>query len=138
MKGQWNGYYKYHSKAMQRRVGVEQTYFKIIILISDDNKFSGTVEDDRNTMGAPGIGLIRGEITGDKISFIKQMPFRMTINSKGEATIHPEEDKPIFYTGKISTSRKMIFGNWEFKPGFILKILFPGKWRGTFVMEKIN
>lgn len=136
MIGEWFGHYKYSNKELQNKVGVDKTYFRINILTFQDNKFTGTVEDDKNTRGTPGIGDIVGEIIDEKISFIKQMPVHATINAKGETIIQNKKHMPIYYSGILADDGKMINGKWEFKIPFIFKLLFPGKWHGTFEMEK--
>jgi hypothetical protein len=115
MIGTWNGYYKYKDKIAQKSVGVDLTYFKIIIRSFDGKDFNGTVTEDLSTGGMEGEGVIIGEVNNNRILFKKLMPKRGILNSDGTKKMIDKPHPTIYYPGTISPDKKHIEGNWEFK-----------------------
>jgi hypothetical protein len=136
MKGHYKGYYEYDKHGIQKNVPHGVTFFFVDITETDGKKFTGTIQDDIFTGGTPGIGTISGELKGDKITFIKQMPvatFLVDGQMKNFDKNHPE----IYYTG-IRTERKFA-GTWKIKFGFFrvgLLLLLGARTTGTWEMEK--
>lgn len=72
--GHWIGYYKFDKKIHQDMSGFPQTNFDIEITSVDKNNFIGKVLDDLSTGGTEGVGEITGNVVGENVHFIKQMP----------------------------------------------------------------
>lgn len=119
MKGKWTGFYQYKDESTQRMLGVDRTYFTIIIDDFDGEYFSGEVEDDLDTKGTPGIGQIQGQRVGDEIRFLKHMPIHATLNMDGNTSYNEKEKHPpIYYEGKLVSNGNIFQGSWEMKTGF--------------------
>jgi hypothetical protein len=136
MKGLWEGHYTYNKKSIQEKIGFDKTLFKINIERFENNKFSGSVEDDTTTGGTPGRGEITGNLNGDKVTFIKNMPVQVVFNRKGVIIDQNKKQRPIYYNGQISNDGNIITGTWKFKFGFIMNSLIlllalptSGKWQ---------
>ena len=81
--GHWSGYYKFDKEDIQEKIGFASTNFEIEITKTDKQNFTGNVQDDMSTGGTEGIGEITGKVSGEKIKFIKQMPFLTLILDHG-------------------------------------------------------
>ncbi|HUM98772.1 MAG TPA: hypothetical protein PK275_13025 [Chitinophagaceae bacterium] len=137
--GQWIGQYKFDKETHQKITGFDSTNFVIEIINVDSNCFRGNVHDDLTTGGTEGIGGIQGEVTGDIVKFVKQMPVMTLIlgKNKTKKTLNRKHRK-IYYSGKFSDDKKSISGHWRFKFGFIWFGLIPipvAPTRGTWTMK---
>src|ERR1700753_236375 len=102
VKGNWKGQYKYDNKIHERLLGFEATNFQIDITDINDKQFTGSVFDDVATGGMDGVGKIVGEVIGNKIEFVKQMPVMMMIDTKGTRRTLNKKHRDIYYTGTFS------------------------------------
>lgn len=138
MKGIWSGKYWFKEKLLVE-IKPNHTNFEMVIEHFEMNKFLGTVKDDLATGGTKGIGKITGNISDNKIQFVKNMPIRSMLLKDG---IRIEEDKPhrpIYYKGTIDKAMNKAYGTWRFKRGFGLVngklAYFPGT-KGEWSMHK--
>lgn len=141
MKGEWQGYYRYNSAAIQQKRGIDKTYFYMHIQSADNGRFSGTVEDDLSTRGTPGTGSIKGSLTGRHIAFVKLMPIKTMLAANGESVHMKEKHPPLYYSGTVSEDGQSIQGSWKFKFGFTMVGFLPMPVfpiSGTWYMEKIK
>jgi hypothetical protein len=135
-KGHYTGFYKYNKERIQKIIAHDKTLFFIDINDTDGEKFSGTIQDDINTGGTPGIGTITGKINGDKIFFVKQMPIAAIITNDVQKNFNKKHRK-IYYDGIKSDG--IFKGTWKLKFGFIFFGLLPiliAETRGTWEMKK--
>lgn len=136
MLGHYKGYYEYDNKSIAASVSHGVTFFFVDITATDGKNFSGTIQDDAFTGGTPGVGTITGEIQGDRITFIKQMPIASFIMD-GQKRNFDKKHPKIYYTG-IKTDRKYA-GTWKIKLGFFMDgflLLLGARTTGTWEMEK--
>jgi len=136
MIGHYKGYYEYDKKSITNNVSHGVTFFFVDITDTDGKKFTGTVQDDAFTGGTPGIGKISGELIGNRITFIKQMPIASFIVD-GQMRNFDKNHPKIYYTG-IKTDRKYK-GTWKIKLGLFndgLLFLLGARTSGTWEMEK--
>ena len=137
-KGHWVGHYTFDNQVYNKIRGFEQTNFDIEILSVDSNKFIGKVEDDLSTGGTEGIGEITGNVSGENIEFVKQMPvMTILIDKKDTRKTFNKKHRKIYYSGKFSKDRQSITGRWRFKFGFVLFGLIPvpmAPSKGTWTM----
>ena len=125
-KGYWTGSYTFQNKQHQFMLRHEQTNFEIIIQTSEQDLFTGIVQDDLSTGGTAGIGEIKGKVRGDKIEFTKQMPIMtLLIDRKGTRKTINKKHRKIYYSGTFSQDKKSLSGEWKFKFGFIWMGIFP-------------
>ena len=140
--GLWTGYYKFDNEALQKTSGFEYTNFEITIQTIDKNCFAGIVEDNLETGGTEGVGEIKGNVFGEKVEFVKQMPIMtVIIDKKGTRKTFNKKHRPIYYSGTFSADKKTISGNWKFKFGFIWLGLLPipiTPTKGTWEMKLIE
>lgn len=124
--GQWTGFYSFSDIEVNKIRGFEKTNFDIQILSINENKFTGTVQDDLATGGTEGIGEIFGQIHGDRIEFVKRMPvMTLIVDRKGTKKTLNKKHRPIFYSGRISNDGHTVTGTWELKSGFVWFGLIP-------------
>jgi hypothetical protein len=124
--GEWEGYYSFNDERLNKLRGFEKTLFQVEILDVKENKFSGTIKDDLTTGGMEGIGEISGEVKGDRIYFVKQMPvMTLIVDRKGTRKTYNKKHRPIYYIGQFSKDGETISGTWRFKFGFIQMGIFP-------------
>ncbi|MXN89655.1 hypothetical protein GR160_00300 [Flavobacterium sp. Sd200] len=140
MQGTWKGYYRYEKETIRDIVGFEQTNYTITITSFNGKNFEGIVNDDIETGGMEGTGKIIGTLIDNKITFEKFMPkASVIINTDGELKKTNKKHKTLYYSGKISDTKKEIMGTWRFNLslillfGFIPIIYRPGK--GTWSMK---
>ena len=136
MIGKYKGFYKYDKQKIQKSISHGVTFFFLEITETNGDKFIGTVEDDKNTGGTPGTGVISGELIGDKISFIKQMPIASFV-ANGQMKTFDKKHPKIYYEG-VKIDEKFI-GTWKIKFGLLmvgLLFLLGAKTTGTWEMEK--
>jgi hypothetical protein len=136
MKGHYKGYYEYDKKNLQKGVTGGVTFFFADITETDGSRFSGTIQDDVFTGGTPGIGTISGELKGDRITFIKQMPVASFIVDGQMKTL--DRKHPEIYYEAIKDDRKFS-GTWKIRSGFFrdgLLLMLRAKTTGTWEMEK--
>ncbi|KAB2913503.1 MAG: hypothetical protein F9K23_16905 [Bacteroidetes bacterium] len=138
MRGKWVGWYAYNNKKIDKIRGVDKTMFSIYIDTVNGNKFYGTVEDDKNTLGMEGIGRIEGTVEGNVMSFTKKMPFR-TLLIRGERVIDKSKKHPTVYYKGTGVNDNSFKGEWKFKFGLTFigmmpAILLPIK--GTWEMKR--
>lgn len=139
--GKWAGYYKYDNKRIQELKGIEHTNFEIDITSIHNNLFKGSVEDDQKTGGTPGIGEISGEINGDEITFIKQMPIRALLTPDGGRRTFNKPHPKIFYWGRLSEDGKSAAGKWKINCGvsFVgLLMVITKTTTGTWTMNLVE
>ena len=74
-KGQYNGFYQFDNNKITKSLGFDKTYFTIEITDLDEKHFKGWVEDNRLNGGMEGRGTISGNINGNKVWFVKKMPY---------------------------------------------------------------
>lgn len=124
--GLWTGYYRFGNTEVQKLSGFDQTDFEITIQNVDDNNFTGIVQDNLETGGTEGIGKIKGNISGDQVKFVKQMPvMTIIIDKKGTRKTLNRKHRPVFYSGTLSADKKSVSGDWKIKFGFIRLGLLP-------------
>jgi len=138
-KGKWEGLYRYHNKVHQELKGVDGTKFEINITETDNENFTGTVQDDLATGGTEGVGEITGRVSGNQLYFVKQMPVRTVfILSNGTRKTYNKKHHPINYTGTFSEDGKTVSGEWRFKFRFslggLLLLIFGYANKGTWTM----
>jgi len=141
LEGTWKGTYQYniHEELIDEQL--KEVEFTIVIDKLKGISFSGTVEDNLETGGTPGKGIIKGKINNDQIQFNKEMPVHASINEKGERIINQnKKHHTIIYKGEFSRSKKSIHGYWEFKKRvWLWKGIIPYRvslGNGTFTMHK--
>lgn len=78
------------------------TGFAISITAFDGSRFSGTVEDNEENGGTPGMGVINGTIQDNRIEFIKEMPVRTSCLTTGRRIEEHGKKHPIY--PRINTS----------------------------------
>ena len=116
MQGIWLGQYWYdHNKRLPEILTTRRTNFKLDIIFTETNKFSGNVEDDLNSGGTPGIGTINGVIKNGSISFVKRMPIKSVIYTNGERRILNGRHPNIYYTGILNKETQTLTGTSKFK-----------------------
>jgi len=138
MKGKYKGYYKYDNPKAQKQIKHEKTFFNIEITEFDNGKILGFVEDDIETGGTPGKGVIKGKKNGNEFFFIKEMPTAAFLIN-GEMKTYDKKHPKIYYKGIVNDNK--IEGEWKIKLGFFmsgLMILLGTKTTGTWMMEKIT
>jgi hypothetical protein len=121
MKGQYTGFYKYDNERVQQKLSRDQTFFDIDVTEVNGEKFFGTLKEE--AVGQPGLGSIIGELSGDTISFIKQMNVAAGIKSDGQLKTYNTRHPKIYYKG-IYEKEKFV-GSWKIKFGFIFVGLLP-------------
>ena len=139
-KGSWKGQYKYDDKSIQNVIGFEQTNFEIEIISTNDESFTGTVQDDLTTGGTRGVGEIIGKVNGMRVEFVKQMPIMsLIVNKRGTRKILNQKHRKIYYIGSLSDDGKRVSGRWKFKFGFIWTGMLPRiglPTKGTWTMSR--
>ncbi len=118
MKGNYRGFYKYDNERIHKKLGIDRTLFNIEITESIGETISGVVEDDLNTKGTPGVGIVSGTFHGGNISFVKQMPVLSSIGSGGELKTYPNKRHPKIYYEGIEVEKGFFQGFWKMKFGF--------------------
>ena len=140
--GLWVGYYKFDNAALQKATGFEQTDFEVTIQTINKNSFVGIVKDNVETGGTEGVGEIKGNVIGERVEFVKQMPvMTLIVDQKGTRKTFNKKHRPIYYSGIFSADKKTISGNWKFKFGFIWLGLLPipiTPTKGTWEMKLIE
>jgi hypothetical protein len=133
MKGTWIGTYKHESKRIPESKRNQITMFKIVITEFDGINFSGEVEDDVDTGGTRGKGIIEGQIINGKITFVKKMPIQTYLLPDGSLKEENQPHRKIYYSGTFDNDS--IKGTWKFKFGIgkinnKLALFLPikGKW----------
>ena len=115
----WEGQYSYDSKLQQKMIGFAGTNFKMEFNLLENNYINGKVIEDTNTGGMEGEGTIIGNIYGNKIEFVKQMPIlNVHIGHKKIHKFNSKKHRPIYYSGIIAEDKKSMSGTWKFKFGF--------------------
>lgn len=136
MIGEYKGYYKYDNPKVQKQIKHDKTFFYIEITEFENGQIQGFVEDDIDTGGTPGKGIIKGEKNGGEIYFIKEMPTAAFLVN-GEMKTYDKKHPKIYYKGIMNSDK--IEGDWKIKFGFFmsgLMILLGAKTTGTWMMEK--
>ena len=142
MTGKWIGSYRYSSRLMQNLIPQNETGFEITINEFDGIHFAGTVQDDAQTGGTPGTGVINGHMQENRIEFIKEMPVRSSYSTNGKRIIEEGKKHPkIFYSGILEPDKMKAKGVWQIKMGFSLigwlpALILPTK--GEWTMELNN
>lgn len=138
--GVWKGNYTYNLPEEHKDEKTELVEFTITIDRVKGKRFFGTVRDNLDTGGTPGLGEIRGKYNNDKIRFYKNMPYYTIINERGEHITDELKKHPtIVYRGDFSLNKNHIAGNWEFKKKRIYWqgiIPFLYSFNGGFIMSK--
>lgn len=143
LQGTWTGTYQYNLPEEYKDEKLIDVNFTITIEKVKGNTFSGTVKDDLETGGTPGLGIIKGKFSDIGIEFDKKMPISASIDEKGERVVNEKKKHPtIIYEGDFSRSKKNISGIWKFKKRVIFwKGIIPYRvtvGNGTFTMNKNN
>ncbi len=132
--GNWHGSYAYDLSDLT------PVDFEIRITQVRGKRFTGTVRDNNEQGGTPGIGTITGTWTEDGVMFTKKMPVAQGYTPDGTPyTDETKPHRPLYYHGEFSRSRKQLTGIWYFKNGWAWKGLIPyrvGYGSGTWVMKK--
>lgn len=141
MTGKWQGTYEYNRPAGYENAQLTPVAFIIEIVASSNGSFTGTVEDNLETGGTPGVGQINGTVIDGSVVFEKNMPVHGLYFPNGARIVNPDKKHPtILYTGKLEQDQ-FIHGTWKFKkPKFRWFGLLPWWYEGgsgTFRMEKI-
>lgn len=138
LQGKWIGWYAYSDEKITKVRGIDRTVFYINIDTVNANKFSGTVQDDKTTLGMEGVGSIEGKTVENTIHFIKKMPFKTSL-LKDERIVEKSKRHPkIYYTG-TAVGNDCYRGIWKLRfsltfIGMRLAIVFPIK--GTWEMKR--
>mgnify|MGYP003441034091 CR=1 FL=1 len=132
----WKGTYEYAGKRLPDRLKKAKVSFDIHVSFENETHFTGTITEDLATGGMKGTGTIKGKIKGNKIAFIKQMPFTTVYTNDGTRLEETNAHRKLYYTG-IKTEHGFQ-GEWKFRIGFRrIKnkwFFFPpskGKWEVT-------
>ncbi len=140
MIGKWNGAYEYDMRNGFKNPNLKRVEFDIEIVSKEYNSFKGTVEDNIEMGGTPGVGQITGVVNDNTIMFEKNMPVEVMLLQNGESKVKNNKHPTLIYTGTITNDTTMISGTWKFKK---LKFLWIGilPWwydlgSGTFTMQK--
>lgn len=139
MTGTWIGTYKHESKRIPESRRNQITAFKIVIHQFDGINFTGEVEDDIETGGTRGKGIIEGQIVRNKINFIKLMPIQTFLLPDGSLKEENQPHRKIYYSGILDNNS--IKGTWKFKFGIgkinnRLFLFLPNK--GKWEMKRID
>jgi len=141
LQGIWTGAYQYFLPQEFKDEKLINVNFTITIKNVKGNTFTGVVEDDLESGGTPGLGIIKGKFSDIGIEFNKNMPIHASIDEKGERFTNEKKKHPtIIYKGDFSRSKKSIGGTWKFKKrvlfwkGIIPYMISVGN--GTFTMNK--
>jgi len=137
MIGIWIGNYQYDNGTHQEYIGHKKTNFTIYIEDFTGNRFKGIVQDDFETGGMREPGKIAGSVSGDKIEFVKKMPFA-TFRSNDKVVRRLDRKHPdIIYRGILSADNKIASGKWTIQTTFWLLgiIPFPARSSGTWEMR---
>lgn len=143
IQGEWKGTYYYSIPTEFSDIKLGHVEFVIHINTTKGSEFEGTVEDNTEMGGTPGVGRIKGRYTDTHIYFEKHMPVYGYIMRNGEHKIDQNKKHPVLiYEGMFSKNKKNITGAWKFKKrlvfgkGFIP--LFTSTGNGTFAMIRTN
>ncbi len=125
MLGKWTGNYWYEGK-VPITLKLRKTNFEIIIESFELGKISGSIFDDIENGGTPGVGTISGKLNGKTLKFVKRMPVSV-IHFHDDTIINEQKShRPIFYSGTLDSETNTFHGTWKFKKGF-------GRVEGRFV-----
>ncbi|MEO6882770.1 MAG: hypothetical protein ABI199_01965 [Bacteroidia bacterium] len=134
MKGKYRGYYRYDNERIRNYTGFEKTFFDIVINEVDNENFYGIAQDDKNTGGQVGTGVIIGTISGDNIFFTKQMSKASSFGIGGKVNMYNTKGPKIHYTG-VRKQNGSYIGRWKLNfslafNGIIPTIILPttGEW----------
>lgn len=142
-KGIYTGSYRFLNPETNKIRGFEHTNFEIEIITVDATGFTGKVQDDLTTGGTEGVGTVTGQIKGDKIEFVKQMPvMTLIVDKEGTRKTFNKKHSPIYYSGQFSADKRSVTGTWRFKFSFVWIGIIPvptraskGTWKMTFKEE---
>ena len=116
----YKGYYTFNKKEHNLMRGHINTIFYIDIKEIQENKFIGNTEEDKNTGGIEGKGLIEGTINNDKVFFTKKMPYLTILTSINTTkTFKNKKHTEILYQGTIDMENRLIYGTWKTKLNII-------------------
>jgi hypothetical protein len=130
-KGKYNGFYGYDDENYREAKKFEKTNFTIMITDTNGQNFYGWVEDDFLSGGMAGRGSIYGKLKGNKISFVKSMPYlgiaeKDKVTGKYKSRMDKTRKHPlIYYSGKKigkKASIEQYKGRWNFKYGIIMSL----------------
>ncbi|HBG71699.1 MAG: hypothetical protein A2W93_06690 [Bacteroidetes bacterium GWF2_43_63] len=136
MIGKYKGHYQYDNQKIQKQLKHDLTLFNLEITEFENGHFNGFVEDDIDTGGTPGKGIINGEKNGNEITFIKEMPIASFLIN-GKMKTYNKKHPKIYYKGTITDDK--IEGFWKIKFGVFmngLMMLIGVKTTGTWQMGK--
>jgi len=140
LQGTWIGTYQYNLPEEYKDEKLINVNFTITIEKVKGNTFSGTVTDDLETGGTPGLGVIKGTFNEIGIQFDKKMPISSSIDKNGRVINEKKKHPTIMYEGDFSWSKKNISGIWKFKKRVLFwKGIIPHRisvGNGTFTMNK--
>ena len=139
MKGIWTGKYKHENKRIPEERRNQWTKFKIEITKFDGKNFSGEIEDDLDSGGTRGKGIIEGKLNNNKIEFVKKMPIQTILLPDGTRNESIRPQRNIYYSGLLEDG--FFKGSWKFKWGIRrvnnkVALLLPIK--GIWEMRKVN
>lgn len=124
MLGTWKGTYTYSIPDELKDDRLKEVGFTIQITSVQGSTFTGTVEDDQNTGGTPGVGKITGRFTDYTVQFDKEMPVYSHLDKNGNHIQDSSRKHPtIVYKGEFGGAKQYCLGTWHFKK----KVLV---WRG--------
>ncbi|WP_028980272.1 hypothetical protein [Sporocytophaga myxococcoides] len=143
IQGKWKGTYYYNIPKEISDIEVGHVDFVITILSVKRSEFEGTVEDNIEMGGTPGIGKIKGRCTDTHIYFEKFMPVYGFIKRNGEHHIDHNKKHPVLiYEGLFSQNKRNITGSWKFKKRLVfwkgIIPMFISTGNGSFVMTQLN
>jgi hypothetical protein len=143
MLGLWEGSYTYNlTDEYMEQAKLQEVRFTINITEVKGDKFVGTVEDNQDDRGTPGVGKIEGVYDSGSLKFKKNMPISSQFDGTGgwirdENKAHPT----LFYNGSFALNKKFIKGGWRFKKRLIWSGFIPRyvhTLTGKFTMFKVE
>ncbi len=140
MKGTYKGSYWY-TNGVSNTLKELTTKFQLHIETEVGTKITGTVEDDVASGGTPGVGTIEGDIHGNTITFVKQMPVVAFFSTDGSMVTGKKPHKPIYYKGTIDAATGTIHGTWKLKFGITFhkgRLLIIPTTKGTWEMQLVS
>ena len=89
--------------------------FELFFQFTSSTDFTGQVRDDPSS-SMPESGTVSGELTGNRIEFVKQMPIATYMEPNGESLKFDNPHPDIFYSGEYIADENLVIGTWQIKP----------------------
>jgi hypothetical protein len=116
MAGTWRGEYSY-SAQYPEAVKDKSVQFIAEIQTGENGYFNGIIKESEE--GVPEISTVKGEIKGNRLSFVKTYQNRYQMIETGEIVITSQTPQYITYTGVFLSSEKIFVGQWKISSSYI-------------------